>query len=137
MIYPPEADGGMENLIKAARYIRQNGGDTGTHTCGINSVVECHLAKVKVASPNLVSRSKKARKALFLHRSSGRGRTVRHHGKMGVLAGLAGVDIDLHSCYDKVVIQLNTAKRRHSQEVRHGSAKPLFPSSNLGGASKR
>ena len=24
---------------------------------GINSVVECHLAKVKVASPNLVSRS--------------------------------------------------------------------------------
>ena len=25
---------------------------------GINSVVECHLAKVKVASPNLVSRSK-------------------------------------------------------------------------------
>lgn len=29
--------------------------------CGINSVVECHLAKVKVASPNLVSRSKKQR----------------------------------------------------------------------------
>ena len=28
-----------------------------THQCGINSVVECHLAKVKVASPNLVSRS--------------------------------------------------------------------------------
>ncbi len=27
---------------------------------GINSVVECHLAKVKVASPNLVSRSSKA-----------------------------------------------------------------------------
>lgn len=26
---------------------------------GINSVVECHLAKVKVASPNLVSRSTK------------------------------------------------------------------------------
>ena len=26
---------------------------------GINSVVECHLAKVKVASPNLVSRSKR------------------------------------------------------------------------------
>lgn len=26
---------------------------------GINSVVECHLAKVKVASPNLVSRSRK------------------------------------------------------------------------------
>ena len=25
---------------------------------GINSVVECHLAKVKVASPNLVSRSR-------------------------------------------------------------------------------
>ena len=25
--------------------------------CGINSVVECHLAKVKVASPNLVFRS--------------------------------------------------------------------------------
>ena len=27
---------------------------------GINSVVECHLAKVKVASPNLVSRSTKS-----------------------------------------------------------------------------
>src|SRR4051794_11670178 len=26
--------------------------------CGSNSVVECHLAKVKVASSNLVSRSK-------------------------------------------------------------------------------
>jgi hypothetical protein len=37
----------------------------GTNTCGINSVVECHLAKVKVASPNLVSRSKKAHRALF------------------------------------------------------------------------
>ena len=29
----------------------------GTKMCGINSVVECHLAKVKVASSNLVSRS--------------------------------------------------------------------------------
>ena len=28
--------------------------------CGCNSVVECHLAKVKVASPNLVTRSKHA-----------------------------------------------------------------------------
>ena len=27
------------------------------HCCGFNSVVECHLAKVKVASSNLVSRS--------------------------------------------------------------------------------
>ena len=27
--------------------------------CGCNSVVECHLAKVKVASPNLVTRSRK------------------------------------------------------------------------------
>ena len=27
-------------------------------SCGINSVVECHLAKVKVASSNLVSRSR-------------------------------------------------------------------------------
>ncbi len=36
------------------------------HIRGINSVVECHLAKVKVASPNLVSRSKdKAHKALY------------------------------------------------------------------------
>ena len=26
--------------------------------CGCNSAVECHLAKVKVASPNLVTRSK-------------------------------------------------------------------------------
>ena len=127
----------MENLIKAARYIRQNGGDTGTHTCGINSVVECHLAKVKVASPNLVSRSKKRIRRFFCTVPRLRKYSAATHGKLGVFAGPAGVDIDLHSCYDKMVIWSNTAKRRHSQEVRHGSAKPLFPSSNLGGASKR
>jgi hypothetical protein len=68
----------------------------GTTVCGFNSAVECHLAKVKVASSNLVTRSNKA------------------------------------SC-------LNVAGyiiRRHSQVVRQRSAKPLFPSSNLGGASK-
>ena len=36
-------------------------------------------------------------------------------------------------CYN--IIAFN--KRRHSQVVRHGSAKPLSPSSNLGGASKK
>ena len=30
--------------------IAQRGGSDLVHTCGINSVVECHLAKVKVAS---------------------------------------------------------------------------------------
>ena len=31
---------------------------SGHHICGFNSVVECHLAKVKVASSNLVTRSR-------------------------------------------------------------------------------
>ena len=48
---------------KQTRYPIENAG----HICGINSAVECHLAKVKVAGSNLVSRSKKAQQALFLH----------------------------------------------------------------------
>ena len=59
-------------------------------------MVECHLAKVKVASPNLVSRS-----TLL----------ADDHSSASVLW-------------------------HHSQVVRQRSAKPLFPSSSLGGASK-
>ena len=66
------------------------------HVRGINSVVECHLAKVKVASPNLVSRS-----TLL----------ADDHSSASVLW-------------------------HHSQVARQRSAKPLFPSSSLGGASK-
>ena len=63
--------------------------------CGINSVVECHLAKVKVASSNLVSRSRM------------------------IAGGTPSAIIIWH----------------HSQVVRQRSAKPLFSSSNLDGAS--
>ena len=66
--------------------------------CGSDSVVECHLAKVKVASSNLVSRSTKV-----------------------PMCRLRGV---------------NVSTRRHSQVVRQRSAKPSFPGSNPGGASK-
>ncbi len=37
----------------------------GTIFCGSDSVVECHLAKVKVASSNLVFRSKKLKHLLW------------------------------------------------------------------------
>ena len=55
--------------------------------CGCNSVVECHLAKVKVASPNLVTRSKKNALVAQLDRASdyeseGRGfESLRAHQK--------------------------------------------------------
>ena len=65
--------------------------------CGINSVVECHLAKVKVASSNLVSRSNR------------------------IAGGFPSAIYIWH----------------HSQVVRQRSAKPLFSSSNLDGASKQ
>ena len=66
--------------------------------CGSGSVVERHLAKVNVASSNLVFRSKNKRRILILN------------------------------CVFLI-------KWHHSQVVRQRSAKPLFPSSNLGGAS--
>ena len=66
-------------------------------------MVECHLAKVKVASSNLVFRSK-LRQELY-----------------------ASVALSTPLAYNKIW--------RHSQVVRQGSAKPRFPSSNLGGAS--
>ena len=66
-------------------------------TCGFNSAVECHLAKVKVASSNLVTRS------ILKQRT--------------------------YSCLFQNIW-------RHSQVVRQKSAKLLFPSSSLGGASK-
>ena len=65
MIYPHEEDGETEKTDKSGTGYPASNGDTGTHTCGINSVVECHLAKVKVASPNLVSRSKKRIRRFF------------------------------------------------------------------------
>ena len=66
------------------------------HLCGSGSVVERHLAKVNVASSNLVFRSK-------------------------------------HKRRDSASFVI----WRHSQVVRHGSATPLFPSSSLGGASRK
>ncbi len=73
---------------------------------GSGSVVERHLAKVNVASSNLVFRSMfQITKDAF--------------------------DVRL------LLFVITKQKRRHSQEVRQRSAKPLFPGSNPGGASNR
>ena len=72
--------------------------------CGSGSVVERHLAKVNVASSNLVFRS-------------------NHKIK------------DASVCVFYLTL-FYSYLRRHSQVVRQSSAKALFPSSNLGGASR-
>ena len=75
-------------------------------SCGINSVVECHLAKVKVASSNLVSRSKK-------DRPDQAGLFIRHHSQ---------------------VVRQRSAKPLFSGSNPDGASKPLQIRSGWGGS---
>ena len=74
-------------------------------------MVECHLAKVKVAGPNPVSRS-----------ISGRG--LRKHPRDPLHKRAVDYAV-IHETRSSLI-------RHHSQVVRQGSAKPSFPGSNPG-----
>ena len=82
-------------------------------------LVERNLAKVEVAGSSPVIRS-----ILF--------NTLRLDGECAVLPRVKPEVLPMKASLADAFLQI----RRHSQVVRQRSAKPLCPSSNLGGASK-
>ena len=113
-------------------------------TRGSGSVVERCLAKANVAGPNPVSRSNR----FSLGRDSLRQQQVRQHRtrrgtepERSVGPRVIGHPVS-RSDKAKYVSHLACvsyyiALWHHSQVVRQRSAKPLFPSPSLGGASKK